>query len=247
MATAETRRITAAYKQRAQSISDELDRQLGVAWRSFDPSDVARSWPTLSKVVAQLVGRGYGASQALAVAYLRSHAFAAGVDLAPLVGPSINLAQIDTSLTVTGPVAFKTAVAAGQAPEVAANLALVQLTGAATRLAQLGGRSTIDRTVHESKVIVGYRRETRAHSCYFCAMLASRGSVYKSKESATVRDARGGGSKRFHDHCHCTTEPLYGHQDEPAHVADLSARWTEVTAGKSGDDAVNAWRAAYAA
>lgn len=248
MTTVEAQHITAAYRERSREVSAAVEVQIAAAWRAFNPTDASASWPAVAKVARGLVLRGYGVQRALAVAYLRSHASVSGVrDLAALAAPTITLDHVDTALRVTGPVAFKTAIADGAVPDKAAALALSQLTGAASRLSQLGGRATIDRTARESPVIVGYRREARAHSCYFCAMLASRGAVYKTESSAKVRDVRGGGSRRFHDHCRCSAEPLYGHEDEPAHVAALSDRWAEVTAGKSGQDAVNAWRAAYAA
>nr|DAE86972.1 MAG TPA: minor capsid protein [Caudoviricetes sp.] len=39
--------------------------------------------------------------------------------------------------------------------------------------------------------------------CGFCAMLASRGPVYKSSESAGIR------ADRYHDHCFCTCTPVF--------------------------------------
>ena len=39
--------------------------------------------------------------------------------------------------------------------------------------------------------------------CGFCAMLASRGPVYKSSESAGIR------ADRYHDHCFCTCVPVF--------------------------------------
>lgn len=39
--------------------------------------------------------------------------------------------------------------------------------------------------------------------CGFCVMLASRGPVYKSSESAGIR------ADRYHDHCFCTCTPVF--------------------------------------
>ena len=89
----------------------------------------------------------------------------------------------------------------------------------------------------------------------FCLALASRGAVYLSAESAAF-NARG---EKYHDHCACQPEPLFEAtaagtvpsgwtQDVYASPEALAARekWEEVTAGKGGSDAINAFRRAAA-
>jgi hypothetical protein len=68
-------------------------------------------------------------------------------------------------------------------------------------------------------------------------MLASRGAVYHSEASA----ARTRDGQRYHDHCRCSPEPLYAHEQEPAEVRELQRQWQRVTAGHSGNGAVRAW------
>ena len=53
-----------------------------------------------------------------------------------------------------------------------------------------------------------WRRVTDGQPCGFCAMLASRGPVYRSAEKA------GYGGNRYHERCGCTAEPFEGDPDE---------------------------------
>lgn len=110
---------------------------------------------------------------------------------------------------------------------------------------QDGGRSTVTGTVSHSPQIVGYRRVGGAgRSCFFCAMLISRGAVYKSADTAGAvggRNYRAGHA--YHDHCHCSAEPLYEHEDDPADVVAMRQAYDEHAAGTPSP--IRAWRDAY--
>jgi hypothetical protein len=207
-------------------------------WGAVDPVNVERAWPAVSRAMAHTVARGYAASTASAATYLKAHAAANGVDLQRiLTAPAINLEQLDTALRVTGPVALKRAAAAGMDPVNAARAAAVALTGSTSRLAANGGRATINATVAGSDQLVGWRRALEsARPCAFCAMLASRGAVYKTSTTA-------GEGQHWHDHCSCQPEPVYVHEGEPDEVLRLRDAWHEHASGER--DALNAWRRAY--
>lgn len=235
--------LTLAYQRQQQLLTVDMTAQIAQLWRQIDPKDVDKAWPMISKVLQQLVLQGYATSTQLAAAYLRSHAKAAGVNLSRvLVAPALSLQQLETALQVTGPVALKVASRAGQSPARAAQTALVRVSGSSTRLALAGGRGTLVRTISSGSDIVGYRRATHGHPCYFCALLASRGSVYKSEKNA---EFIGDSAKQYHDHCSCTPEPLYSHQDDPPEVQNLYQRYLDATGGHSGPAAIKAWRQAY--
>lgn len=80
--------------------------------------------------------------------------------------------------------------------------------------------------------IVGWRRVSSGSGCGFCAMLESRGAVYKRERSAGFS---------AHDGCSCTAEPVWRREDEPPHVRDLQREWAEVTQGYYGRDKIKAW------
>jgi hypothetical protein len=103
--------------------------------------------------------------------------------------------------------------------------------GSALRHAANGGRAALDQTRQADPVAVGYYRQTKADPCYFCAMLASRGVVYK-EGSFDESDARfeGDGKAKVHDHCVCFNRPVYmknvGLPDTNVRAASL---WSELT------------------
>lgn len=92
---------------------------------------------------------------------------------------------------------------------------------------------------------VGWARVlTGAESCGFCAMLASRGPVYKSKKSAS--DAGGVDGKAYHDNCDCEVVLVREDQDWVGReeYEALENLWASSTAGTNGKSALKAFTAA---
>ncbi len=168
--------------------------------------------------------------------YLRRHALDNGHLIDPVFG-DFEPDRVAASLRIAAPVAFKKAWRGD--PDAAKKVMRTKLAGTVSRIVLNGARDTIHRTTRESRVIVGWRRVTDADPCFFCAMLAGRGAVYKS--GRTAGDPRWGGEP-YHDHCQCTALPLYEHEDEPPEVDDLYEQWQAATAGRSGSAAIRAWR-----
>lgn len=98
--------------------------------------------------------------------------------------------------------------------------ALSLLGGSMQRLIAGASRDTVTGNVdreRSSGTDVGYARVPRSGCCAFCALLASRGAVYSSRESA-------GGLNRYHDFCRCTIAPTERDEELPydlAHYEDL--------------------------
>lgn len=77
-----------------------------------------------------------------------------------------------------------------------------------TRWARQGGRSTLRASARAHKM--RWARVPRgATTCAFCTMLASRGGVYESEDTA------GSVNNRFHDDCDCLQIPVRGPEDYP--------------------------------
>lgn len=124
--------------------------------------------------------------------------------------------------------------------------ALTTTLGTADRLVQDAARATTDRTMRRDKAALGYYRMTRPRCCYFCAMLSSRGVVYKEGSFARS-DPRftGTGTIKVHNACSCLPVPVFSRGDElPGTVTRFRAMWDEHAVG-SGDDAVRSFRRAY--
>lgn len=59
---------------------------------------------------------------------------------------------------------------------------------------------------------MGWARVPRgAKTCAWCLILASRGAVYRSRQSATTAD----GGERYHGHCDCTAVAVRGPDEYP--------------------------------
>ncbi|MEU0674477.1 hypothetical protein ABZ330_16555 [Streptomyces sp. NPDC006172] len=114
---------------------------------------------------------------------------------------------------------------------------------AAERVAMNGARSTVWNHMQRDRRVLGYIRLSRTGTpCGWCAMLISRGPVYRSQSSAEYADG-----DRYHDNCHCYAEPVFSREQYASSSAyELNRRyeelWPKVTRGLSGKAAVSAWR-----
>ncbi|MFI0985032.1 VG15 protein [Streptomyces exfoliatus] len=128
-------------------------------------------------------------------------------------------------------------------PDEAHRQAGAQQAAAASRVAMNGARSSNWTHMRRDRRALGYVRLSRTGTpCGWCAMLISRGPVYKSRESATFNDG-----DRYHDNCHCYAMPVWNRdQYQSSELTALSrqyeALWPEVTKGHTGKDAVSVWR-----
>lgn len=112
------------------------------------------------------------------------------------------------------------------------------------RLVSDGGRGVISREVKSGgRGAVGYARVIDANPCPFCAMLASRGPVYRSN-AFTDANALFTGDNAFkvHDGCECSLEPVYGRSGAklPPGSEQLAQEWADVAAGRPNPAAY--WR-----
>lgn len=167
----------------------------------------------------RVTGNGFRLATSIGVNYLAASALEAGVLAATGIPPAVlDVAQLATALRVSGPVAFKRNVARTGDPLVAGRVMTQMLTGSSQRLSMLGARATVNSAIDAgANQIVGYRRVTAAGACDFCTMLAGRGAVFRSAESAATVVGRGGRprgnravGRPFHDNCRCVIEPIYG-------------------------------------
>jgi len=117
--------------------------------------------------------------------------------------------------------------------------------GRVDRFGIAAGRSEIDRVIPLDRRVKKVARGLGPNPCNFCAMLASRGFVYKDKRTANL--AGGADSiRRYHDNCHCYPIVRWVDASEvpPANLW-LQGKWYEVTRGTHGHDMRLAWRRWY--
>lgn len=116
---------------------------------------------------------------------------------------------------------------------------------AAERIAKNGARGAVHAATTRDPRALGWVRISRTGTpCGWCAMLMSRGPVYKSESSASRRYSDG---DLYHDNCKCVTIPVYmigvyEHDELFELNRQYAVEWPRVTAGLSGKAAVAAWR-----
>ena len=204
--TPDGRALTEAHRLAQIALSKRTVADFLTIWKLLDQDALRESFPAYYQAAKLIIDANRRQSSALAAASLQAFRAAEGAK-APLdaalagdadQGPTL------TSLWVTGPVAIMRAQAAGKPPEKRSEAALVLSLGVAARLALNGGRETIYASVLRDTEATGYRRVTAGATCDFCRDLARLGPVRKAL----------GHSFRAHDHCGCTSEPVYDEIDE---------------------------------
>lgn len=130
-------------------------------------------------------------------------------------------------------------------------------------------RQPARQTVFSSTKVAGTRwaRIPGGKACWFCLMLASRGAVYHSRQSATFTSKRSARSpetryrnataqrghrykigqaegNRFHDNCDCQIVEVHDSTELPPIVEELYEEWEEVTwkDGMPADDQLQRWK-----
>ncbi|MGW4076041.1 VG15 protein [Streptomyces asiaticus] len=233
-----------AYRRVQALLVARMARQVLRVWRDLmNPAKVDESWPAVRAALMPIVEQAREQSAVLARAAYMEARQDAGVpeDGFTPSGPlRLAIDRLESALDVTGPVEFKKAIAAGKTPQQAMDAAAVRMVGSTQYLALEGGRSVMNQSIEDDERATGWSRVTDNDPCAWCAMLASRGPVYKTAK--TAGDPRQGGNS-YHDHCGCQAWPAFT-LDEP--FVGLANRlyddWLRVTRGTGGRDAVNAFR-----
>jgi hypothetical protein len=151
--------------------------------------------------------------------------------------------QIVRTLLYTGPGSVTRALERGSEPLAARRNALTLTLDASSMLVLNAGRDVVDKTVRADDAALGWMRVTDNSPCSFCAMLASRGAVYKSRESAGA--VSGGFTSTWHNGCGCQIVPVFSTDPQiPQTSKDAEALWIKATRGLAGNEATKAYRRA---
>lgn len=93
------------------------------------------------------------------------------------------------------------------------DLALSKLSGGLQRMVADADRTTTWENARRDPAGVRYMRLAAVDACAFCAMLSTRGGVYRSEGSA---------SGQYHDHCRCSVEAVF-----PGESIELPPRYQQ--------------------
>lgn len=233
-ATIEARRLTEAHRLTQARLGAQTILRMRQLWPILDGEALDASFPLWLRSVTPLVRLQRVASARLAASYLgafRTLELGLSADTTtPRLAETVVTDALTTSMLVTGPAAVKSATKRGVTIERAMTIAEAMSASAAMRHALNGGRDTIVNTVRADRTALGWARATSGSPCAFCAMLASRGPVYKTETT---------GGFQAHDHCSCAVEPVYRRDaDWPAGGRRYQEIWNEAKLA-DGDTVAN--------
>lgn len=227
IAAALTAQFRAGQMQlRARAIRDFL--KLWPIWKTDEPSTFGQ----LVTATLPLIHTYRDLSIRLAISYYEAFRAAEGITgpATPRIAAALADAQITASLYATGQVAERNAMNAGMTLDAARDSALTRMSGALTRYVLQGGRDTITASVQADKQALGWARVTDGNPCAFCAMLAGRGPVYKSDQTADFR---------AHDHCGCVAEPFYKGSRWPGRAREYRDLYNQAIREASADGSLD--------
>lgn len=250
-------RLTERHRKQQIALRAQFLQQLHQAWPLLDPLRLDATAAGWLNLMIDLVTGFWSKSVTVSLTYYDAFR-EAETDFGSFHADHLhgaltpNLEQIRASLIATGPAKIKHDTMSGDHPmETIARNAMVAVSGAGSRLVMNGGRDAIDEAVQSDSQSVGWARVLGPKPCYWCAVLASRGPVYPSKDAAlraTERSKRAG--KEYHDFCMCQAEPVFRHlqrEDWPEHIRDLADMWKKAKEDTSSRKTINVFRELFEA
>lgn len=126
------------------------------------------------------------------------------------------------------------------------DIAAARQAAAAMRIMQNAARGLVyDLSLTDLRITGWVRYSTSGDPCAFCAMLISRGLVYKTRKSAGVDGP--GEMSDWHDNCRCVAVPVFLASQYNSELFDQNRMyddlWQTYIAGKyGGNAALNKWR-----
>lgn len=244
MAVVTAERITEDYRRAQTKVAAVTVANVLTLWPLLDPFHLGDTVDDWLRQVLGVVDRQRDQSISLSQQYYRQ---LRTVELGQAAGRSP--APIDpkwtdrtaASVLATGPSTIKTLSGNGIPPQLAAERAASEVAAAAARQVSNAGRSEVERTARADPVAVGWRRQTSADPCFWCAMLASRPVLYDTEQTAL-----GGSPDAYHSGCMCVAVPVFRHGTAlPDQSKAFAQLWRTSTKGTSGKASLRAFRRAY--
>lgn len=246
--TAEGRRLTEAHYREQLRVRARALRDYQRLWPLWEGD--ARSFNRLVAASIVLVRAHRQQSNAVSAAYFEAfrRAERVGGSATPILDDGltdVNERRLIAGLWETGRNTVARSLAAGKPPQAAMATAFTTTSGTVGRFVLEGGRGTLLRSIGADSQARGWARVTAAEPCAFCAMLASRGPVYLTEDTADFQ---------AHDHCTCTAEPGYEGSAWPGRAREFKAIYDEAVRDAlnaddlrrgTSNDLLNAFRRRY--
>lgn len=193
--------LTRMHRRQQLALRAATKREFLTLWPALEWERLDATYPDFAARVALLVATNRRTGMGLAAAYLRAFRVASGLpgDVQIVLPAALPIEQVRESLRVTSVVSAKAAAKNGATASTAMTNALSSSSGAVARLVLNAGREAITATTEADPRAAGWRRVLGGAGCDFCRMLAGRGGVYGEQT----------GDFEAHDHCGCSTAPVY--------------------------------------
>lgn len=225
-----------------------LLRDLRGVRRLINPNRLQATVPTWIEAVLAVIARYSDVSATLAADFYDGERDAAGVPgtfTVPLADPPPD-EQVTASLRWSTKDLWLrdeagATVAQLEPLDVRLEAAMAKADGVTQRLALDSGRATLREAVKRDPQAVAYARAAALGGCSFCKLLASRGAVYATAETAgREADERFTGDAsvaKFHNNCHCAITPVFRGQrfELSPHAAEWDRIYREFAQGHPGD------------
>jgi len=224
--TPEGTRLTALHRRQQLALRAAVVRDAMKLWPAWQPSR-PDSYRTFEHAMVLLVQSRSRQSAALAARYYEMYR---AIESSSKILRTVPLASPKSEETIRAALGATTrgtvyrSLAAGLTYETVMHNCLVDVSGTVSRDALAGGRDTIFAEENRDPRAMGVARITGAAPCAFCAMLASRGPVYVSAESAGQIE---GQEMDWHIHCDCSIEVAYEGYEWNARSLAQKERWEQ--------------------
>lgn len=229
MATQTPTRTPAETSRDAQLfIASEAASLAAKAWPDVDLKALRRSLPQLRLAALVAVRKYAPAAISAALLHYREQRTAVGIP----GRPRFNTPQIPTVEHVSKSVDWAAQPLWGKSDIATAEK---RLEAVIERLVLNTGRDTIVGAVEQDRRALAYARVPEPACCSWCAMLATRGAVYKSAQSA-------GDEHAYHDHCRCHVEPVFTAYEPTAQIRQWQSEWTHLKRELGHSPSLNEWR-----
>jgi len=222
--TAEGRLLTDLHRRQQLALRASVVRDVMKLWPAWQPSR-PDSYQAFERAMVLLVQSRSIQSATLAARYYETYRAIESpskvLRTVPLAAPKSE-AEIRAAIGATTRGAVYRSLAAGQTFETVMRNSLTEVSGTVSRDVLAGGRETIYAEQVRDPRAMGVARITGAAPCSFCSMLASRGPIYLSAESAGKIE---GQEMSWHIHCDCSIEVAYEGYEMNARSLEQKRMW----------------------
>ena len=207
--TSEGALLTDRHRREQVRLAITADSQARRVWdATLDPADLQGSQPIWKNAILDLLQTWWKISADTAADYLpRFREAETGDGAIDVAMPRFDRRKVAGQIDWLGTVNVLWHMARGENREAAYAAARSLFLGVFHEAVLTGGRSTVERWAKADPRAVGWRRVSDGDPCAFCAMLVTRGPVYTSADKAGLRASDG---RKYHAHCGCTVEVIYG-------------------------------------